>query len=373
MPDPNTVRFRLSGPNCSVGLDGALPCFTDLRAAEETVRAGLLGDFAAGSVPFDLETGTPSFYLGRRAAGNPVPTETDWAGTFSADISFNDMAIAEYLRLIDHVLPLLRTPDSGLDKIVVARSERFSYTEPFDPVRLYGRIAELYPRVHSYFVEHLETPGVFTMGASPELFLKKSGERISMTPLAGTVPCDPELSEDEDRERAGAELRTDKYLDEHRHLVDFMVKGLAPLCSDLSYSERPELVAAPGVWHLGTPISGRLLDADMRVADLVAILHPSPAVCGVPQQESLRLINDYESARNYYGGLVGWLDRNGDCEFYMALRGLELDTRAAHLTLRAGGGVVAGSRVDIEFAETSAKLATMRRVLGMPLDPSAGT
>ncbi|NNH69621.1 hypothetical protein HLB23_07030 [Nocardia uniformis] len=373
MSEPNSVRFRLSGPSCGVGLDGALPCFTDLREAEETVRAGLLGDLVVGSVPFDPRTGTPSFYLGRRDTETAAPAGTEWTETFSPDLAFNDIAIAEYLRLIDNVLPLLRTPGSGLDKIVVARSERFTYTEPFDPVRMYGRIAELYPHVHSYFVEHLETPGVFTMGASPELFLKKRGERISMTPLAGTVPSDPELSESGDRARARTELFTEKYLGEHRHLVDFMVKVLAPLCSELIYSDEPELVAAPGVWHLGTPISGRLLDSDARVADLVAVLHPSPAVCGVPQSASLRLINDYESARNYYGGLIGWLDSDGDCEFYMALRGLELDTRAGHLTLRAGGGVVAGSRVDIEFAETSAKLATMRRVLGMPTDLSVGT
>lgn len=370
MSDSHTARFRLSGPECSIALDGSLVCFTDLTEAENAVRTGMFGDIVAGSVPFDPQTASPSFYIGQRTACAPSSAAA-WTGEFHPDIDFNDAAIAEYLRLLDHVLPLLRTPGAGLDKIVVARSERFSYTEPFDPERMYDRIAALYPRVHSYFVEHQDTPGVYTLGASPELFLRKSGDEVSMTPLAGTLPRDPGRSYAEDEERARAELFTDKYLAEHRHLIDFMVKGLAPLCSELIYPDEPELVAAPGVWHLGTPIRGRLFDAQTRVAELVAILHPSPAVCGVPQRESLRLITDYESARNYYGGLVGWLDGKGDCQFYMALRGLELDTRAQHLTLRAGGGVVAASHVDIEFAETSAKLATMRRVLAAADDLSA--
>ncbi|MFI6868818.1 isochorismate synthase MenF [Nocardia sp. NPDC050406] len=362
MSEPHSARFRLSGPDCSLGLDGSLVCFTDLAEAETAVRTGIFGDIVAGSVPFDPHTASPSFYIGRRTPCT-APTEPAWTVDFQPDLDFNDAAIAEYLRLLDHVLPRLRA-HSGLDKVVVARSERYSYTGPFDPERMYDRIAALYPGVHSYFVEHQDTPGVYTMGASPELFLRKRGDRIAMTPLAGTVPRDPGRPVAEDAERARAELFTDKYLIEHRHLVDFMVEGLAPLCAELEYPGEPELVAAPGVWHLGTPIVGRLLDPRLPVADLVATLHPSPAVCGVPQAEALRLITEYESARNYYGGLVGWLDSAGDCQFYMALRGLELDTRARHLTLRAGGGVVADSQVDIEFAETSAKLATMRRVLG---------
>lgn len=360
------VRFQLSGPSGQVGVKGPLICYTELAEAETAVRAGEYGDFVVGAIPFDPESSNPSLYLGWQG-GTPSfgASEVARTGDFLPDIGFNDAAISEYLRMIDHALPLLRSPDSALEKIVVARSERFFYNGFVDPVRLYERIAALYPRSHSYFVEHLETPGVYTMGASPELFLKKTGDRVSMTPLAGTVVRDQRISEAADKARARGELFTDKYLGEHRHLIDFMVKGLAPLCSDLEYPDEPELVPAPCLWHLGTPITGRLLDPDAGIAELVAALHPSPAVCGVPQEDARELIAGYEHARAYYGGLVGWLDSQGDCEFYMALRGFELDSQRSHLTLRAGGGVVAQSRIDTEFAETSAKLATMRRVLGL--------
>lgn len=360
-----SIRFRLGGPGGVVALTGDPVGFSSLAAAEAAVRAGTHGDVVAGSIPFDPATETPSLYLGRRETGMPGgPAASAWGG-FRPEVVFNDTAIAEYIDLFHHVLPLLRTPGSGLEKIVIARSERFSYTDAVDPIGMYERIAQLYPQVHSYFVEHLDAPGVYTMGASPELFLRKTGDVVSMTPLAGTVPRNPLLSEDEDRAQARAELYTQKYLDEHGHLAEFMIKGLAALCTGLSYPDQPELVAAPGVWHLGTPITGRLSDPDMPIAELVSALHPSPAVCGVPQAEALRLITTHESARRYYGGLVGWFDSTGDCEFYMALRGLEFDSRERHLTLRAGGGVVAGSRLATEFAETSAKLASMRRVLGI--------
>lgn len=361
------VRFRLSGASGPVGLDGPLICYHSLAEAEAAVRAGNYGNLVAGSIPFDDGAANPSLYLGWRGAHQPEAAPDAKAAThFRADIDFNDGSIADYLRLLDDALALLRSPEATLEKIVIARSERYFYDGVVDPIRLFERIASLYPNARNYFVEHLDHPGVYTMGASPELFLRKTGPAVVMTPLAGTVPRDTRLPESADRGRAHDLLFDDKYLAEHRHLVDFMVKGLAPFCSDLDHAAQPELVAATGLWHLGTPITARLLDPETPVADLVAALHLSPAVCGVPQEEARRMIARYESAREYYGGLIGWLDGAGDCEFHMALRGLELDTHRGNLTLRAGGGIVARSRIDIEFAETSAKLATMRRVLGLP-------
>lgn len=375
-PVNSAARFLLHGPSSSVGLNGALTRFRDLSEAEAAVRKGTHGNLVAGAVPFDQGSGTSSFFLGQRGTGRPVRSGRGVGGdleggSFLPDVRFNDAEIANYIRLVDRVLPMLRAPESTLEKIVIARAERFLPTESVDPARLFARIVDLYPGVHSYLVEHLETPGVYTLGASPELFVKKVGEVVTMTPLAGTIPRNPLLSADEDRERARAELFTDKYLAEHRHLVEFMLKGLTPFCTALEHPDEPELLGVPGVWHLGTPLRGRLADSRVRVADLVSALHPSPAVCGVPQAESLHLITANESTRGYYGGLVGWVDSKGDCEFYMALRGLDLDTRErGSLSLRAGGGVVAGSRLDVEFAETSAKLAVMRRALGVEPSPS---
>jgi isochorismate synthase len=369
------ARFLLHGPSGSVGLDGPLTSFRGLSEAENAVREGTYGNIVAGAVPFDQESGTSSFYLGRRVTGRlAVSRRRTGRGHFVPDVIFNDTEIAGYIRLIDHVLPMLRSPNNILEKIVAARAERFFSTVPVDALQLYGRIVDMYPRVHSYLVEHLETPGVYTMGASPELFVKKTGDIVTMTPLAGTIPRDLSLPTPEDTARAHAELFTDKYLVEHRHLVEFMLKGLAPFCTVLDHPHEPELIDVPGVWHLGTPIRGRLTSPGVRVADLVSALHPSPAVCGIPQSASLQLITANESPRGYYGGLVGWLDSNGDCELYMALRGLDFDTRHGRLTLRAGGGIVTGSRLDVEFAETTAKLATMRRVLGItPLEVSSAS
>ncbi|MGX1808294.1 chorismate-binding protein [Nocardia sp. NPDC055321] len=357
------TRFQLAGSDGRVGLRGPLICYSNLEEAEIAVHTGEYGDLVAGAIPFDPRSANASLYLGwRDAPERTVPASAP--GGVRPDIEFNDAAIAAYLRLLDHAVPLLRAPDSGVDKIVVSRAERFRYEGTTDPAQLFERIVTLYPRARNYHVEHLDSPGVHTMGASPELFLRKSGATVALTPLAGTVARDPRVAESQDRARARAELFTPEYLTAHRRLLGFLVSALAPLCSRVEHPPEPELIAAADLWHLGTPVTGTLLDTELPVSELVRTLHPSPAVCGSPQPAALRLIRDHESPRDYHGGLVGWLDAAGDCEFHLALRGMQLDTHRGHITLRAGGGLLPESRANLEFARTATKLATMRRVLG---------
>lgn len=141
-----------------------------------------------------------------------------------------------------------------------------------------------------------------------------------------------------------------------------MLSRLGNLSSELSSSHRPSVSDAASVWHLGTDIRTRIQDS-VSITTLVNLLHPSPAVCGVSQNRSGQLIGELEPARGYYGGLIGWLTPQGDCDLYVALRGLEVDADQGCVTLRAGGGITAASDPITEFEETSNKLDAMRKVL----------
>ena len=96
---------------------------------------------------------------------------------------------------------------------------------------------------------------------------------------------------------------------------------------------------------------------------LVARLHPTPAVGGTPRELALELIAEEERhERGWYAGPLGWVDRNGDGEFVVALRcGLLEGSRA---TLFAGCGIVADSDPDHEWEESLIKLRAFGSALG---------
>jgi salicylate biosynthesis isochorismate synthase len=99
------------------------------------------------------------------------------------------------------------------------------------------------------------------------------------------------------------------------------------------------------------------------VLELVALLHPTPAVGGTPTAEAMAWIRREEGlGRGWYAAPIGWFDATGDGDFRVALRSALLDGRTARLY--AGAGIVAGSDAAAELAETETKLRTMLDALG---------
>jgi isochorismate synthase len=110
-------------------------------------------------------------------------------------------------------------------------------------------------------------------------------------------------------------------------------------------------------------VSGVLREPAPSALALAGLLHPTPAVGGLPRAEALAAIAALEGFdRGLYAGPVGWVDANGDGEWAVALRGAHLDGPRARLV--AGAGIVAGSDPDAEWAETEAKLRPMLAAVG---------
>ena len=137
-------------------------------------------------------------------------------------------------------------------------------------------------------------------------------------------------------------------------VVEAVAETLRPFCTELTWNPEPVLRETPNVWHLSTRFRGVLTDASPSALDLVAALHPTPAVGGTPPDAALEAISDLEPFdRGRYAGPVGWMDANGDGEWAIALRCAEL--RGDRAVLYAGAGIVAGSEPDDEVDETERK------------------
>lgn len=239
---------------------------------------------------------------------------------------------------------IARIATGRLDKVVLARMLIAHGAHRFDRHRLLALLAHREPASYRFAVQGF-------IGASPELLISKHGAAVASLPLAGTRPL----------ARASELASSAKDLAEHAFVADAVTQTLRPLLAEISV-EGPSIIETASLAHLGTSISGTLADASTSVLDLVARLHPTPAIAGIPVDAALEAIDALEGFdRSLYGGAVGWIDANGDGEWALALRCAEVRGRMA--SLFAGAGIVAGSDPHRERLETDAKFEPMRSAL----------
>ena len=125
----------------------------------------------------------------------------------------------------------------------------------------------------------------------------------------------------------------------------------------------PSLLKTPQLWHLATPIDG-VLKEGLTCLDGARAIHPTPAICGAPTEKALEMIRELESfERRYFGGLVGYMDAEGNGEWALVLRCAQVSPDEA--VLYAGAGIVAESDPELEHTETGTKLGSFGRALGV--------
>ncbi|MGZ4151653.1 MAG: isochorismate synthase [Actinomycetota bacterium] len=253
-----------------------------------------------------------------------------------------------YVRAVRTAVERIRARE--LDKVVLARTLRVAAGRTLDPIRLVRRLRAVEPSGYAFAVDLGEERTL--VGASPELLVSRFGREIRANPLAGSAPRfgDP----DADRASAAALGSSAKDRQEHAIVVEEVFHVLHPLCTELTYDREPKLLATANVWHLSTRFRGRLRDPSTSALDLIAALHPTPAVCGAPRVEALDMIRELEPVpRGSYAGAVGWMDAMGDGVWVIALRCAELQGATARLY--AGAGIVADSEPEAELDETERK------------------
>jgi isochorismate synthase len=259
----------------------------------------------------------------------------------------------------------LRDPASGLHKVVLARALRLVADGPLDARTIIDRLVAADPASNAYLADltaaGADYSGTVLVGASPELLVARHGESVVCAPFAGSAPRSP----DPDADRASGEALAASAKNRHEHelVVDAMRKALGPLCVDLRIPSTPQLSRTAAVWHLSTPISGRLREKSTTALDLALALHPTPAVGGSPAGAAADLIGELEGDRGFYAGAVGWCDQRGDGRWVVSIRGAQLSADRRTALAHAGGGIVAESDPDDEVEETTTKFKTILTAL----------
>ena len=176
-----------------------------------------------------------------------------------------------------------------------------------------------------------------------------------MAAVAGSAPRGG--SEEEDARLGRLLLAGAKDRLEHALVVDALRDVLAKISTAAPSTAETVLLKLGNIQHLYTPLTA-VLQGRHTVLELAGLLHPTPAVGGVPRAAALRWISDHERLdRGWYAGPVGWMDRRGNGEFAVAIRSALLQGTEA--LLFAGCGIVGDSDPDQEYAESWLKLRSI--------------
>ena len=246
----------------------------------------------------------------------------------------------------------------ALRKQVLARRVCALASRPIDVALVLRRLRDRFPSATIFAIRR--RGGVF-LGASPEELVGLRGDAIEAAALGGTSR--PGEGRDGD---ASALLQDPKELREHAFVVDALRERLAPFCTGLDVPSAPALMTLANLSHLYTPVSGRL-SAPRGLLELIADLHPTPAVGAVPRDSDRSAVLE-PFDRGWYAGPVAWArgDRGGEGDAAVALRcALIHEDRAV---LYAGCGIVRGSDPEREWREAGLKMEAVRGALAAHSD-----
>lgn len=254
---------------------------------------------------------------------------------------------------------LARIDAGEFQKIVLARTRTIRGGESLHPLRMLNGLRQRFPDCYAFSVANGR--GQSFIGATPERLGRVSRGVLETEALAGSAPRGATASED--ARNASTLLRSDKDRREQRLVLDSIVRRLEPLGLRPEYAPEPVLRKLANVQHLHTAVRATLPDG-VRLLDVLARLHPTPAVGGTPRAAAVARIRELEGfPRGLYAGALGWLNARGGGEFFVGLRSALVDGASA--TLFAGAGIVAGSVPEQELAETELKFRAMQEALAL--------
>lgn len=348
---------------------GSKEVFTDPWEAVDALKQGRVA-MVVGALPFERDKPAaltvPEHIIREDGPLEPHAYYRFGPGSvLHASVAGIDPSPIEHLRRVNAAINTIN--NTVLNKVVLARAVDISFEPPVDPLLVAARlidnshnkdglIADLTPAGPDF-------AGHMLVGSSPEVLIKRQGSTITAYPLAGSAPrlADPVRDEAQGQNL----LASAKNLEEHSYVVNHLRTILEPLCSQFDAPTVPELTKTNEMWHLATPIVGTLKYPHITALELAIRTHPTPAICGTPTDAAEALIIEAESPRNFYAGAVGWCDSTGDGEYMVAIRCAEVSEDGTWARAWAGGGIVAESDAQEEFDETTAKLQTIMRSLGL--------
>lgn len=222
-----------------------------------------------------------------------------------------------------------------------------------------------HPSPYSAYMDlnHTGIPSGAIFSNSPELFLKKTANKIITKPIKGTRPRDKNPLID-------AKLRSDLILSEKdiaelSMIVDLERNDLSEICNDntVIVESHADVVESTNVFHLESTVSGVIKD-EVDFFSIIKQTFPSGSISGAPKLSTRKIIKNLEQEqRGIYTGSIGVILPNGDFTLSVAIRSGFIDNN--HIYFNSGGGITLSSSYEEEYEETLHKASAIKETLSI--------
>jgi isochorismate synthase len=234
--------------------------------------------------------------------------------------------------------------NGNFEKVVLSR--KIEIPNQLAILETFQQLLVTYPTAFRYLFFHPNL-GVW-LGATPEQLVKISDNRFETMALAGTQLYSENL------------IWETKEMEEQQFVTDYILAKVKDKANLVNVSEI-QTVKAGNLAHLQSLISGELTN-NFQALELIESLHPTPAICGFPKENTIDFIAKNEGYdRKYYTGFLGEFEMNNQTDLFVNLRCLEVEKKTTNIYV--GCGITKDSIPEKEFIETENKSMTMRNIL----------
>ncbi|MGB2540523.1 anthranilate synthase component I [Leuconostoc suionicum] len=261
----------------------------------------------------------------------------------------------QFKKIVNHTKELIQEGDM----FQMVTSQRFSFDFEDKSFDFYRQLRRTNPSPYMYYMDYGDYQ---IIGSSPESLVTVRGETVTTNPIAGTRKRGQTLTEDV---AIAKELKTNgKELAEHRMLVDLGRNDLGKVSEygSVKVTTLLEVQKYRYIMHLVSEVSGKLRAHTPAIEALKATL-PAGTVSGAPKVRALQRIYEMEPVkRGVYAGAIGYLSRDNQMDFAIAIRTMVVKSNKGYV--QAGAGIVYDSIAENEYQETLNKAKALLRVGG---------
>lgn len=391
-PSASSFLYKEDWPAFWAELPGLLARLPPAGAGPTSFRGGLLGFLGYSGAPAGTRPGFPTAWMGLYPRFIHIDHGRRRAGFVS--LPGYESADDRWEQLLESVTAVTKQAGPA-DALAPAP---FRLTQPFSPLTPPARYRENFARIQAYlhagdcyqvnyaqaFRARCQGSGALAMerllqttqpahaawislpegevlSLSPELFLRVREGRILTRPIKGTAPRGADAAQDDALRQELA--HSSKNRAENLMIVDLLRHdiGQHAATGSVRVDKLFAIESLPQVHHLVSTVSGRLRDGAHAV-DLVRDSFPGGSITGAPKRRAMEIIAELEdTSRSVYCGSIGFLGVDGAVELNIAIR--TLLRIGDELFAWAGGGIVADSECDAEYAECFHKIGALMRAL----------